>query len=539
MKLDNKHVLVVGLGKSGMAAARFLLARGVRVSVSEGGLAQAPVRRGVQWLQEKGVYCELGGHSPELFTSVDVVLLSPGVPLDLPALAAARRAGVPIIGELALAPAYLSSPVIAVTGTNGKSTVTTMIGDILQAAGNRVFVGGNLGTPLCEYLAGPQEADWVVLEVSSYQLDSAGAFCPEIGVLLNISPDHLDRYPDYAAYAASKWRLFAHQGRRQRAVINHDDPEIGHLLATAPPTAALFSFGGGGVAGPYQAQALDASGQEETAAVRDHGGKMVSARRAPQVVASGTAKRTSVREPAPSPLSAVPCDRLPAAGTEAEPAAGMIRVRAAAGSEEDEEYELAAGLALEPNRQNALAAVLTARLAGCRPAAVARGLAAFKALPHRLALVATVDGVGYYDDSKATNIGAVNSALKGLVGPVVLIAGGLDKGGDYRLLLPVIREKVRAVVLIGSAREKMKAALAPEVPVLEADDLAAAVRAASSLASPGDAVLLSPACASFDMFTSYAHRGEVFRQAVGQLPATRAGGGALPGHCPVMEAMFA
>ena len=489
MKLDNKHVLVVGLGKSGMAAARFLLGQGIRVSASEGGLAQAPVRRGVQWLQEKGVYCELGGHSPELFTSVDVVLLSPGVPLDLPALAAARQAGVPIIGELALAPAYLRSPVIAVTGTNGKSTVTTMIGDILQAAGNRVFVGGNLGTPLCEYLAGPQEADWVVLEVSSYQLDSAGAFCPEIGVLLNISPDHLDRYPDYAAYAASKWRLFAHQGRRQRAVINHDDPEIGHLLATAPPAAALFSFGGGGVAGPYQARALDASGQEETAAVSDHGG-------------------------------------------------GMIRVRAVAGSEEDEEYELAAGLALEPNRQNALAAVLTARLAGCRPAAVARGLAAFKALPHRLALVATVDGVGYYDDSKATNIGAVNSALKGLAGPVVLIAGGLDKGGDYRLLLPVIREKVRAVVLIGSAREKMKAALAPEVPVLEADDLAAAVRAASSLASPGDVVLLSPACASFDMFTSYAQRGEVFRQAVGQLPATRAGGGALPGHCPVMEAMF-
>ncbi|MDF1613428.1 UDP-N-acetylmuramoyl-L-alanine--D-glutamate ligase [Desulfurivibrio dismutans] len=484
VNLEGKHVLVVGLGKSGIAAARFLLAQGVRISVSEEGRAMASNSETVQWLQARGVYCEVGGHSPELFAGVDVILLSPGVPLDIPALAMARAAGVPIIGELALASRYLRTPVIAVTGTNGKSTVTTLIGDLLRAAGYQVFVGGNLGTPLCKYLAGPQEADWAVLEVSSFQLDSAGDFCPEIGVLLNISPDHLDRYPDYAAYAAAKWRLLANQGSEQRAVINRDDPEIARLLAAAPPAASVFSFGGRGFAGPLVVE-------EKNGAVP--GG-----------------------------------------------AAGVIRLGLAGKSEEHEEYPLPDNeLALEPNRQNALAAVLAARLAGCPPAAVAPALAAFRALPHRLALVATVEGVRYYDDSKATNIGAVNSALQGITGPVVLIAGGLDKGGDYRLLLSAVQEKVRAVVLIGSAREKMRAALAPTVPVTEAEDLPAAVRLAASLAAPGDAVLLSPACASFDMFTSYTQRGEVFRRVVRELAVNGDGGGGLPGHCPVMEAMFA
>ncbi|ADH86177.1 UDP-N-acetylmuramoylalanine/D-glutamate ligase [Desulfurivibrio alkaliphilus AHT 2] len=482
--LTGKHVLVVGLGKSGCAAARFLVKQGVRISVSEGGRAVAPASRMVQWLQERGVYCELGGHSPQLFAGVDVILLSPGIPLDIPALDAARAAGVPIIGELALAPEYLRTPVIAVTGTNGKSTVTTLVGELLRAAGRNVFVGGNLGTPLCEYLAGPQEADWAVLEVSSFQLDSAGKFSPDIAVLLNISPDHLDRYPDYAAYAASKWRIVANQGREQWAVINRDDPEILRLLAAGPPASRVFGFGGRGMAGPLAAN--------------------------------------QSREAAPGP----PVDGLRLCLTQED--------------EHCEEYPLPANeLAVEPNRQNALAAVLAARLAGCPPAAVGPALAAFQALPHRLALVATVAGVRYYDDSKATNIGAVISALQGLPGPVVLIAGGLDKGGDYRLLLPAIKEKVRAVVLIGSAREKMRAALAPAVPVTEAADLPSAVRIATQLAAAGEAVLLSPACASFDMFAGYAQRGEVFRRAVRELAEDNALGGGAVGHCPAMEAMFA
>jgi len=479
------HVLVVGLGKSGVAAARFLLGLGLKVSVSEGGRAVAPASSAVTWLLERGVHCELGDHSLELFTSVDAIVVSPGVPLNIPALAAARRAGVPIIGELALAPAYLRTPVIAITGTNGKSTVTTLVGELLRAAGFRAFVGGNLGVPLCEYLAGPQDADWVVLELSSFQLDSAGAFRPRIGVLLNISPDHLDRYPDYSAYAASKWRIFAHQEADDYAVTNAVDPEIKELLERMPPSARAVGFNLDGKPGPD------------------------------------------------SPLAE-------GAWSDGVAASEPIRLSLSSRGGERESYDLAAtALAVEPNRQNAMAAVLAARLAGCSPRAIRQGLAAFQALPHRLTRVATIAGVDFYDDSKATNIGAVISALQGMRQPVVLIAGGLDKGGDYGLMLPVVREKVKALVLIGSAREKMAATLAAAVPTEAAADLPAAVRTAFALAAPGEAVLLSPACASFDMFSGYAQRGEVFRRAVAELQAV----GGDPGPlltlgCPVMAAIL-
>lgn len=463
---NSDHVLVVGLGKSGIAAARFLLGLGIKVSVSEGGRAVRQDREAVQWLQERGVYCELGGHSPELFRTVDWILLSPGVPLDIPALAEARRAGVPIIGELALAPYYLKSRVLAVTGTNGKSTVTTLLGDLLRAAGRTAFVGGNLGTPLCEYLAGPQAAEWAVLEVSSFQLDSAGDFRPEIGLLLNISPDHLDRYPDYPAYAASKWQLFAHQQAADYAIVNGDDQESKRLLAEALPRSACLAFTG------------------------------------------------------------------PNGGGVAEWQASTVLLRPLPGQSELEKYDLAGtALAEGPNRENAAAAILAARLAGCPPAAIRDGLAAFRSLPHRVALVRELNGVRFYDDSKATNIGAVASALAGMERPVVLIAGGLDKGGDYRLLLPIVREKVKSMILIGSAREKMAAVFQDEIPVLAAPDLAAAVRLAYEAAGPGEAVLLSPACASFDMFEGYAHRGEVFRQAVAALSAGGGTGRNTPSGC--------
>ncbi|MFU8818896.1 MAG: UDP-N-acetylmuramoyl-L-alanine--D-glutamate ligase [Desulfurivibrio sp.] len=484
------HILVVGLGRSGVAAARFLLGLGIKVSVSEAGRAVTPDSAAVTWLLERGVHCELGGHSPELFTSVDAILVSPGVPLDLPVLDAARAAGVPVIGELALAPAYLQTPAIAITGTNGKSTVTTLVGELLQAAGLRVFVGGNLGVPLCEYLAGPQEADWVVLELSSFQLDSAAGFRPRIGVLLNISPDHLDRYPDYPAYVASKWRIFANQREDDYAVINVADPEISGLARRLPLRSRSVAFNPGEM--PRTDSVMMAGAWSEGPAAAD-------------------------------PI------RLRLTGEE----------RAGEGASV-ESYDLSATcLATEPNRQNAMAAILAARLAGCAPEAIRRGLTVFQPLPHRLALVATIAGVDFYDDSKATNIGAVISALRGLQQPVVLIAGGLDKGGDYGLMLPVVREKVKALVLIGSAREKMAAALARAVPVKTASDLPTAVQTAFALAGAGEAVLLSPACASFDMFTGYAQRGEVFRQAVRELQESRDGSGNLLARgCPIMAAML-
>jgi UDP-N-acetylmuramoylalanine--D-glutamate ligase len=380
---------------------------------------------------------------------------------------------------LALARDFLKAPVVAITGTNGKSTATTLVGDLLQAAGKKVFVGGNLGTPLCEYLAGPQEAEWVVLEVSSFQLDIAGEFRPQVAILLNITPDHLDRYPSFAAYGDSKWSIFRNQSAGDAAILDGDDPEIGRLLAEAADNPASSH-------------------------------KIV-------------ARRYVVGEEA--------------RGIGASMRGSVAQVRLGEGLEE---YDLTGTpLAMAPNSHNAMTAIIAARCCGCDPAAIRQGLAAFEPLPHRLALVAEVDGVAYYDDSKATNIGAVASALEGMRQPVVLIAGGLDKGGDYRIMRKIVRQKVKAMVLIGSARQLMAAAFEDVLPVHFAESLEAAVAKARDLAQPGEAVLLSPACASFDMFTSYAHRGEVFRQAVLALRSTprEVRGGGNP--CPIMEALVA
>ncbi len=460
MLCEGAHVVVVGLGASGVSAVKFLLGLGVKVSVSEGGRRENLEGDLVRWLQEKGVYVETGGHTSELLTSADCVLISPGVPLGIAALMAARAKGIPVLGELALAPDFLRTPVVAVTGTNGKSTVTTLIGELLAASGKKVFVGGNIGVPLTDYLAGDQECEVAVLEVSSYQLDSAGEFRPRVGVLLNITPDHLDRYESYDAYAASKLSLFRRQQNGDLAVVNGDDPLLAEWLAGE-------GSGWGGLVQVY--------GRTR------EGGRSAW-------LQGGTAFV------------------VPAGGDAGNP----------------ERYLLAqTPFANAPNDENVLAAILAARAMGASAEAIAAALAGFQPLAHRLAFVAEVDGVRYYDDSKATNIGAVFSALSGMSQPVVLIAGGRDKGASYDLLLPQVREKVRALVLIGEAKEKIAAAFAGLCEIVFATGMVEAVETASRLARRGDVVLLSPACASFDMFRSYGHRGEVFCQAVQGLAGHR------------------
>ncbi|MFA6465087.1 MAG: UDP-N-acetylmuramoyl-L-alanine--D-glutamate ligase, partial [Desulfurivibrionaceae bacterium] len=357
------HVVVVGLGKSGVSAVRFLLNLGVKISVSEGGRQENLEGDLVRWLKEKRVFVETGGHTSELLTSADCILVSPGVPLGIAPLAAARQKGIPVVGELALAKDFLKPPVVAVTGTNGKSTVTTLIGDLLRGSGKKVFVGGNIGVPLAEYLAGPQDCEAVVLEVSSFQLDSGGEFRPQVGVLLNITPDHLDRYASYGEYVDSKMSLFKNQEPGDVAVVNGDDPLVAGWLGKAaeqkspwPLRSEIRQYSSCGAPG----MAACLSGTRVWVALTGEQGKI------------------------------------------------------------SEEYELAGTpLAQAPNTENAMAAILAVRAMGCNQADIQKSLAGFAPLPHRLALVAEVDGVSYYDDSKATNVGAVFSALGGMTQPVV------------------------------------------------------------------------------------------------------------------------
>jgi UDP-N-acetylmuramoylalanine--D-glutamate ligase len=451
------HCVVVGLGASGMAAVRFLHEQGLEVSVSEARPAESIGSAELAILRELGVAWECGGHSSAFFRDAELIVPSPGVPLSLPVLRAARERGVTMVGELAIAAGRLHTPVIAVTGSNGKTTVTSLIGHLLKAAGREVFVGGNIGTPVLEYLRGPQGAAVVVLELSSFQLEIGGAFRPDIGLLLNLSPDHLDRHGSMGGYADAKRRIFLNQGVGDTAILGADD----HLVM-AEPVAAGATVLRFGIAPVCEAQ------------VREEG----------------------------------VCLTLEISGQKIE-----------------EEYDLRnTALASFINRLNAAAAILAVRTFGCTAGEIRAGLAGYAPPAHRMALVAEIDGVRYVDDSKGTNIGAVAAALASSGDRVILIAGGRNKGSDFSLLVESVTRHVRHLILIGEAAVQMAEQLGSLVPWTMAGSMEEAVRRAAAIARAGDTVLLSPACASFDMFTGYAHRGEVFRQAVRELHPVPHGG---------------
>lgn len=464
--LQGLHVVVAGLGKTGRAAARFFLQHGARVSVSDSAPKSSILPEFAAWLAEKSICCETGGHSIDLFSAADLIFVSPGIPLTIEPLTAARRRNTPVIGELEVAAQFMQTPVIAVTGTNGKTTVTTLLGDILQADSKKVFVGGNIGTPLFEYLAGDQDADIVVAEISSFQLDTGGSqkgLPFKTAILLNITPDHLERYTSFASYVDSKFSIFAGQGPDDYAVLNADDPEI-MGRRNLWPACQKFFFG---------EQLADLAG--------------------------ASIQGTEIHLKNSSSMT------LP-------------------DNMHGEVYDLAAtALKSRPNLQNAAAAILGARLMGCQQHSIQKGLAAFRPLAHRMTLVAEIGGIRYIDDSKATNVGAVYSALAAMQQPVILIAGGRDKGGDYSILAEPVRRKVKHMLLIGEAKDTMARAFLAFTNVEQLDTLQEAVLRAADLAVPGDAVLLSPACASFDMFSSYAERGEIFTKSVLGLRAIPAG----------------
>jgi UDP-N-acetylmuramoylalanine--D-glutamate ligase len=448
VELAGAKVLVVGLGKSGIAAARLLAKQGARV-IGNDQRDEAALGADAAALRGEGVELALGGHDAALFTSVDRIVISPGVP-SLPALQAAERAGVPIASEIELASWFVRAPMLGITGTNGKSTVTTLLGQMCAASGRPTFVGGNLGTPLVDVVGtAAAEADgFVVVELSSFQLERVDALRVHVAALLNVTDDHLDRYPSFAAYADAKANVFHNQTADDHAVVPDGDALCRGLARRG--RGRVHAYGGA---------------QGEVRVVND-----------------------AIVDPVNGlqlPVSAV-------------------------------------RMFGRHNLDNACAAALMARLAGIGRDAIEGVLRAFPGLPHRMVHVRTLAGVDYYDDSKATNVGATAAALDGLAdrpGRVVLIAGGKDKGGDYAPVVTRMARQGRAAVLIGEATPLIARALAPTgMPVELAATLEAAVARARTLAQPGDVVLLAPACASFDMFRSYAHRGDVFQDAVRALP---------------------
>jgi len=440
MKIIDQRFLVIGAGKTGQSVAAFLARRAATVRLVErtpAVLDQATLPAGVD--------VRRGDEADDLLDDIDVVVPSPGVPRTHRLLRRALVRGIPILSEIELASRALSCPILAITGTNGKSTTTTLLGAMLQQAGRRTFVGGNLGTPLIEACDADPEYDAAVVEVSSFQLEWVDRFQPRVAVLLNLTPDHLDRYPNLAEYGRAKARILAAQQPGDIAVLNRDDPWVWEQRRQA--RAAAISFGRDPVEfGTFiDGDTLIYWGPEPTAR---H-----------------------------FPLAAAP-------------------LRGA------------------HNRENMMAAVTAAAVWGVPDDAIQRGLDRTTGLPHRLELVRECAGVRFYDDSKGTNVGAMEKSVASFDHGVILLAGGYDKGGDFRVLAPLLRRHVKHLVLFGAAGPKIGAQVGDVVPSSTAPDLAAAVRFAAAQAAAGDTVLLSPGCASFDEFTDYTARGRRFRALV-------------------------
>jgi UDP-N-acetylmuramoylalanine--D-glutamate ligase len=441
MDLEGRTAVVVGLGRSGVAASRLLLARGARV-VAIDAAPREKLSAEALALEPAGVTLAVGGHHAEPFPGADLCVVSPGVPA-FPALLDFERGGGEVIGELELASRFVTAPIALIGGTNGKSTTTALVGEMMAMQGQKTFVGGNFGVPLSEAVSEPW--DVLVLEISSFQAERLPTLHARAHALLNITEDHLDRYPSIEEYAAAKGNPFERMTRDDIAVIPANDARCAQQAARGDAKVITFLAGADG--GQADIDVRDG-------AIIDH-------------VYGGS-----------YPIAA-------------------LRITGA------------------HNVANACAAVAVARALGAWPRAIASVLSSFEGLGHRTALVAEIGGVRYYDDSKGTNVGASVAALRGLREPrAVLIAGGRDKLGAYDPLVAALGERGRALVVIGEAQGRIAAAAAGVLPVVRAASMEEAVLAAKDLAQPGDAVLLSPACSSFDMFRDYKDRGDAFARAV-------------------------
>jgi UDP-N-acetylmuramoylalanine--D-glutamate ligase len=454
MELKNKRVLVVGLGRSGAASAIFLQEHGARVIVSD-SKSEAQLQRDVPALLDRGVSIETGQHGERTFRDQDLIVVSPGVPSDQPQLQHARTLGIPVIGEVELAYRFLQGKVLAITGSNGKTTTTTLVGEILSKSGKKTLVGGNIGTPVISLAGKSTPETLVVLEISSFQLESIEQFRPWIAAILNITPDHLDRHHTFQAYVDAKARIFENQQAGDFAVLNADDPVCLGLKEKIKGTLLWFSRKQRVENGAYLS------------------GDQIIFRR----------------------------------NGEEQPVLSRADIQ----------------LKGEHNLENVLAAVTMTMVAGCKAEQVRQAVREFCAVEHRLELVATINGVTFYNDSKATNVDATVKALESFPGNIHIILGGKDKGSDYTVLNPLLRERVKRVYLIGAAADKIASQIQGAAELARSATLDRAVRQAFDAAKPGDVVLLAPACASFDQFENYEQRGRVFKELVHSLTPVATG----------------
>jgi UDP-N-acetylmuramoylalanine--D-glutamate ligase len=448
--LDNKSVLVVGLGKSGVASALFLKAQGARVTVSD-NKTQDQLRDEIPVLLDHGIAVETGGHGDRTFRGQDLIVVSPGVPVDAPPLVQARALGETVIGEIELAAQFLPGPIVAITGSNGKTTTTSLAGEIVAAGGFPTLVGGNIGTPAVSLIERAATDSVAVLEVSSFQLETIQTFRPRVAVVLNVTPDHLDRHRTFEAYANAKSRIFENQATTDFAVLNADDPTCVEMAKRAQARVFWFSRKREVGQGAYV-----------------HGGRILF-------------------RDANAQTEIMLVSEIPLKGSH--------------------------------NLENVLAGVCIGALMGCRPEQISKAVRQFKAVEHRLEYVATVRGVQYFNDSKATNVDATIKALESFPAHIHLILGGKDKGSDYTVLNGLIRERVKRVYTIGAAAGKIESHIQGTSEIVHAETLETAVKRAAASAVEGDVVLLAPACASFDQFNNYEHRGRVFKEIVHGLAA--------------------
>jgi UDP-N-acetylmuramoylalanine--D-glutamate ligase len=444
MELRGKTVLVLGLARTGRECARFLVGRGGKVWVSDRRSANE-LKAETDGLAGLPIGYRLGGEDKNWLDGVDYVIPSPGVPMENALLKEATARGIAVLSEIELAFRFFGAPLAAITGTNGKSTTTTLIGEMLMAAGKKVFLGGNLGAPFIG--AATDKWDWGVVEISSFQLEWVDEFRPKIALLLNVSEDHLDRYATFARYSAAKERIFAAQTDDDVAILNRDDPPVWAMHERARARVVSFGWsevGAGVFAGADEIVWRDGAKEE----------------------------RFSL---------------------------GRVRIQGV------------------HNVENMMAAIAAAKCAGVSRAVIQQVLERFPGLEHRLEFIREKDGARYYNDSKGTNVGAVVKSLASFSAPVILLAGGIDKGGDYGVLAGEIRQKVRRLILFGAAKKVMAGALGHLTETVIVEDIQSAVRDAAEHARAGDVVLLSPACSSFDQFPNYAERGKVFKKLVREL----------------------